>query len=1393
MRKYLPKFLFVFVILAICGLPVFGQVTTTGSIVGTVTDPTGAVVPNATVTAKNKATGKESTATTTDNGNFTIPQVSAGTFTITVQATSGFKKSQVTDVTVNIGTPASVKVVLELGNPQETVTVVGGGELIQTQSATIGTTLTGRQITDIPTASRNALDLVLALPGTSTVGRPRQSSVNGLPKGALNITLDGMNVQDNLLKSNDGFFTYIQPRTDAISEVTVSSSNPGAESSGEGAFQIKFVTQGGTNGYHGGGYWYYRSPGLNANYWFNNRDLKPDPQTGRAPRTDVILNQPGFKIGGPISIPKVFNGKDKAFFFFNYEEYRLPESTLRTRNVLSTAAQAGTYQFLSTTFDPTTIPATSPGFGTTTCTGSGTARVCSMNLYQVITNAKGNATFVGSNPGIVGAFSTADPTISALLASIRSAIPGSTPSGDPNIETTTFINKGGQTRRFPTVRLDFNVTKKHHIENIWNYQVFGSKVDFLNSVDPAFPGFPNTGAQVSIRFSDAMAWRWTISNNIVNEARYGIVGGTVQFFPTVNSGQFTNQGGYNLGLGNFASGGLTLQTATVTTGPQRRNSPVREFSDSLNWVRGNHSLNFGASATRIAFWQQLTTVVPSVVFSTSSSLDPTPVNAFNFLPATQQGVAAQLYALLSGRMTALNATSRLSETNNQYTYLGSLISRAKSFEWGVFGQDSWRFRPNITLTAGLRYERQSAIQAQNNTYAGATIDSLYGESGLGNLFKPGCTSNPCVAGSVATLPGTRSTYTLFAPGSPAYAGTGIFLPSFGFTYSPNFSKGMLHRFTGGSGQTVVRGGFSMASVREGTQVFQSVVGSNPGGNLAANLNLTFGNLPVGTYLRNGPFGQPAACTSPGLPVGCVPTSPTYPNSGLITDSINAFNPNLKIGYVESWSIGVQREIKRDNVIEIRYVGNRGHKLWQQLDINELNIVENGVYSEWKLAQQNVLANIAAGRGLNFRYFGPGTGTSPLPITLAYFTGLTAGQAGGDPTVAANYTPAALFASTTWTNTMNPLNPNPLGFGSLLGGTGFDNRRTATGQACFGVTTATNLAGSSAAGCTGLGLFPYNMFYANAGKRADPFLVQNTGQTWYDAVTIEYRRRLARGLLVQGSYTFGKALANEYASSSAVFDQPATLRNLWLKKGVTPFDIRQGFKTNFIYELPVGKGREFMGNAHGIMNAVVGGWGFNGNIRIQSGNPFVLNTQTVGGATAQQNISNLQLVGMTAKDLQKLVGNYRDPDGFIYVFPKDVRDNTVKAFNISLTTAGAAYTQGAPTGRYIAPAGFGNCAQAYIGQCGFANLILHGPRFTRFDLSVAKKINFSEHINVEMRLEMLNAFNNINFLVGAAGNDVNALGSVTSSSFGRMTAAYQDTSTTNDPGGRIGQLVLRLNF
>src|ERR1041385_7506047 len=291
MRHLCAKVCPLLVMIALATVSIFGQATSTGSLAGTVTDPKGAVIAGATVTLVNNETKQHFDAQSNGEGTFTVPSLASGMYTATVAA-QGFKTAKVTDIKVDVGKPSSIAVALDVGSATETVTIVGGGELLQTQSATVGTTLTGRQITDIPAASRDALDLALALPGTTTVGRPRQSSVNGLPKGALNITIDGINVQDNLLKSNDGFFTYIRPRTDAISEVTVSTTTPGSESSSEGAVQIKFVTQGGGNDYHGGVYWYHRNPALNANYWFSNRDSAPDPVTHKAPQARILLNQP---------------------------------------------------------------------------------------------------------------------------------------------------------------------------------------------------------------------------------------------------------------------------------------------------------------------------------------------------------------------------------------------------------------------------------------------------------------------------------------------------------------------------------------------------------------------------------------------------------------------------------------------------------------------------------------------------------------------------------------------------------------------------------------------------------------------------------------------------------------------------------------------------------------------------------------------------------------------------------------------------------------------------------------------------------------------------------------------------------------------------------------------
>src|SRR6185503_14241054 len=298
------------------------QVTTTGRISGMVADQQGAVIRNAEIVVKNNETGAEYTSKSSEEGTFVISALPVSTYTVTVTA-QGFKQTMVTDVKIEVGKSATVEVKLEVGATSESVTITGGAEMLQKESTNIGSIIAGRQITELPFTSRDALDLVLTLPGTTTPGRPRSSSINGLPKGALFITLDGINAQDNFNRTGDAFFTYIRPRIDAIEQVEVSTSTPGAEAAAGGAVHIRFITKGGSNDYHGGAYWYNRQMGFNANYYFNNLT-----GTERAP---IRLDQWGVKAGGPIT-PWL---KDRAWFFINYEEFRLPEATVRTRTILT--------------------------------------------------------------------------------------------------------------------------------------------------------------------------------------------------------------------------------------------------------------------------------------------------------------------------------------------------------------------------------------------------------------------------------------------------------------------------------------------------------------------------------------------------------------------------------------------------------------------------------------------------------------------------------------------------------------------------------------------------------------------------------------------------------------------------------------------------------------------------------------------------------------------------------------------------------------------------------------------------------------------------------------------------------------------------------------------------
>jgi carboxypeptidase family protein len=1337
-RKVVSAFaLIVFVTLT--SVIAFGQVTS--SLSGAVTDPTGAVVSGATVTVKNPASGSEFKTITSNQGTFNVSSLTPGNYVVVVTA-SGFKSATVQAIEIDAGTPATVNVTLEVGQATETVVVQGGAQIIQTQTANVSTTLNTKQIINLPLVSRNPVNFVSTMAGVNTPRDVRNSTINGLPENAIDITLDGINVQDNFNKTTDGLFVRVAPTLDSIEEVTVSTSNPEAVGGAMGAVQVKFVTRSGGNEFHGSLYEYHRNTALNSAYWFTNRDTSynvklakncgnpssssfnpvttaPWTPDCRAPRAANLFHQFGGRVGGPILIPKLFNGRNRAFFFVNYEEFRQPTSVVRQRTILHPLAQSGLFRY-----------------------GSGANRR-EINVLDVARTAQA--------AGCAACIATVDPTIAKLLIDIRNATSGAggiTDLANPNQQQFTYNPSGSALTKRPTVRFDVNLTDKHKVELSWTYQMGRGAPDFLNGVEPPFPGFPNQGQQPADRYTGSLAVRSTLSATVVNEARAGLSGGPSRFNPSASAADFSqsiaNLNGFALNLNDA----LGVTNPYVVTAPSRRNPLFREFGDTLTWTRGAHNLVFGGKVidTQLTFNQQ--TLVPTILFGVDNT-DPANTamfNTTNFQGAgtTDLNNARALYAVLTGRVTAINANARLDEETGQYVYLGPAFERSHQKEFGFFAQDSWRVSQNLTLNYGLRWEVQRPFTVDNSSYTTSTLDDIWGTSVPGALFMPGTTRN-------------RSTqFIQMKDGTGAYnTDYKNFAPSLGFAWRIGAKDGLMKQIVG-DGQTVIRAGYSIAYNRQGIGDFRGLASSNPGVSITTNRSVTLNNLgalPV-LFRDKDRLGAPA-----------FPTTPTYPLIGdpfvQATNSVNVYDPNIKIPYSQSWTFGIQRELGQNTAIEIRYVGARNLRGWTTYNLNsvEFNIAENGLLNEFKLAQNNLAicqanpaaclaaqtANgvSAANRSANsFAYMGL-PGQQPLPITLAFFSGRPASAAG----VLTNYT-SSNFTNSTFLNALARTNPNICcGTSSYAGA--LDNSGTFRSNA-FDPTKG-NLAA--------------NFMLTNPGLRGGANFTGNGGYSRYDALQIDLRRRLSKGFQVQANYQFAKA----FSSSRVSFRAPRI-------NTLDDNTLRHAFKVNWGYELPFGRGKALLGGAGAWLDHLVGGWEFYGSGRVQSGQLF--------------DFGNVNLVGMTMKDLQKVFKlRFDDAAGVVYMLPQDILENTIRAFNTSGTSATGYSDRGVPTGRYIAPANSASCIQVFNGQCAPQSVIVTGPKFVRFDLSLKKQIRLSERFNFELRGEFLNAFNNINFF----NPSTNATTTPSNERFMQVTAAYQDPSNTQDPGGRLIQLVARFNF
>ena len=442
--KCLRLVLVILAVIALASTRAYAQGgATTAPLSGVVVDTSGGVIPGADVVAKHNATGGESRTVTNADGYFIIPALNPGTYTVTISL-MGFKTAVLPDVQLVAATPASVKATLEVGGLEEMIVVTGATDLLQTQSAAVTTTLTTEQIDTIPMATRNTLDFVAMLPGVNTTGTLRGSTVMGLRQNAINITIDGINVQDNFQKGGDGFFAWIFPRLDAVEEVTVSTANPGAESSGQGAVQIRFATRSGSNRFSGSAYEYARRANWNTNYWFNEQKSLPNDQ--------LNVDTFGFRVGGPVM-------RDRLFYFFNHEQFRLPSSNVRNRTVITPEAINGWFSY-----------------------AAGPAPV---NLFTLA--------------AAYGQQTAHDPTTLRVLNQIQSTLSrGSLLStGNPITRTFSFAAPSEEHDPFTTLRLDYNINANHRLSFTTYIQAINRTPDQLNSVEPQFPTSRPAGTRSS--------------------------------------------------------------------------------------------------------------------------------------------------------------------------------------------------------------------------------------------------------------------------------------------------------------------------------------------------------------------------------------------------------------------------------------------------------------------------------------------------------------------------------------------------------------------------------------------------------------------------------------------------------------------------------------------------------------------------------------------------------------------------------------------------------------------------------------------------------------------------------------------------------------------------------
>src|SRR5580700_5275161 len=1180
--------------------------TATTSLLGTVYDPKGAVVPDAALTISNPATGFSRTTKSDNQGRYQFLELPPAKYDLTVDA-KGFATMRQTGIELQVATPATLNPTMQVAGGTVTVEVSGTTPLVNTQDATLGHAFGADQIADLPFEGRDpagilSLQTGVVFTGNSThissASDSRAGAVNGARSDQSNITLDGVDNNDELLGT--AFTGAIRAPLDSLEELKVTTSNSDADTGRSSGGQVSEITKSGTNKIHGSLYVYNRPTFTTANDWFNKASQLQADESNTPPF--LLRNTFGANVGGPII-------KDRLFFFGAYEGQRKREDLQVTRVVPSSGLRSGSISYLCTQ-DPT-------------CPTGGVNTLSPSQIAGMDPNCSGNGTCPlgpGANPLI--AYLPGNPNSSVNSIFNQYPQPNTITVGDGlDFVGYTFPSPLPASLDDYVLKFDYNLTRDG------NHRLFlkgimdnerSSERNFVDSVNTVtgdggeeFPGQPAGQVERDNNKGITVGYTATLSSTVINNFHFGYISQliNVQGLETQAYNDFR-------GMDN-----INAFTPTINT-----HVPVKNIVDDVTKVMGSHTFQFGGNYRQIDnlresdaqnFFQGQTNVYWlnfSGISNTGSSLDPA---AFGF-PAVDPDFSASYdfaMAALAGIITQINANYELTKTLNVIPQ-GQLVPRHfRNHEYEFYGQDQWRVKPNLTFTYGLRYSILQPPYETTGTQVSPTIS-------LNNWFNQrsiaaanGQVYDPAIAFGLSGQANGKPPYWAYDYKDVA--------PRIAFAYSPTGESGWSKRLWGGQGKTSIRAGYGIYFDHFGEGITNTFDREGSFGLTTSEVNPAGIQSVDGSARYSGLFNIPTSSldgcmTPPCSLIGQPPTGPfpVFAPSGAATPGGFAItwglDDKLKTPYSHLIDFSITRELPSSFVFEASYVGRFAHRLMQEEDLAlPTNLKDPQSKTTYFQAAQALARNYYAGTG--------NQNISPSTIGTNYWQNLFPGAAGqaqnvlfetpipaGQPNAGlilpcgTNSTPIAPTALLTATQAMYDLFCNYAGNETTA-------LETADAPGIFSF-EGPNQCFPACATINGVQTAGYD-YYSPQFSSMDAW--RSIGNSSYNAAQFSLRHR-AGGLAFDVNYTYSRSIDDgSNAERVSTFEGggfASQILDSWFprqNRAVSDFDTTQIFNANWVYELPFGRGKHFGAGMGSFANAVLGGWTVSGLWRYSTGYPFSL--------------------------------------------------------------------------------------------------------------------------------------------------------------------------------------------